>query len=66
MPPQPTSYSTATNKAVMGQVSKEGSTTIQVEGYDAILVAIYSKEDPPRIGIKKRMGEKKGKELRIV
>ena len=31
---------------MMGQVSKEGSTTIQVEGLDAIPVAISSKEDP--------------------
>ena len=40
----------------MGQESKEGLTTIQVEGLDAIQAAIYRKEDPPRMGIKKIKG----------
>lgn len=53
MPPQPTTYSTTISKAVMGQVSKKGSRTIQVEGLDAIPTAIYRKEDPPRKGMKK-------------
>ena len=46
MPPQPAAYSTAISKAVMGQVSKERSTTLQLEGYDAIQAAIYRKEGP--------------------
>ena len=29
----------------MGQVSKEGSAAIQVEGWDAIQAVIYRKED---------------------
>ena len=53
MPSQPTTYSITTSKAMIGQVSKEGSMTIQVEGLDAILATIYRKEDPPRKGIRK-------------
>ena len=34
-------------KVVMGQVSKEGSVAIQVEGCGAIQIVIYRKEDPP-------------------
>ena len=45
----------------MGQVSKEGSATIQMEGLDAIQAAIYRKEDPPRRGIKKIKGERNRK-----
>ena len=58
MPPQPATYSTTTNKVVIGQVSKEGSTTIQVEGWDAIQAAIYRKEDPPRERLEKVQGER--------
>ena len=50
----------------MGQVSKEGLMTIQVEGYDVNPVAIYSKEDPPRIRRKKKGDGEKREELRIV
>ena len=50
----------------MGQVSKEGLTTIQVEGQDANPVAIFSKEDPPRIKRKKKGEGEKREELRIV
>ena len=46
VPPQPASYSATTSKAMMGQVSKEGSIMIQVKGLDAIPAAIYRKEDP--------------------
>ena len=49
MPSQPTTYSITTNKAVMGQVSKERSMTIYVEGLDTILATIYVKEDPTLI-----------------
>ena len=45
--PQPAAYSFATNKAVMRQASKKGSTAIQVEGWDAMQIAIYRKEYPP-------------------
>ena len=43
--PTTIAYSIATSKAVMGQVSKEGSMAIQVEGWDAIQAVIYRKED---------------------
>ena len=43
--PTTIAYSIATSKAVMGQVSKEGSMAIQVEGWDAIHAVIYRKED---------------------
>ena len=47
MPLQPAAYSTATSKAMMGQVSKEISIALQVEEWDAIQIAIYKKECPP-------------------
>ena len=40
---QPTSYPTTTNKATIRQVSKEWPTTIQMEGYDAIPIAIVQR-----------------------
>ena len=47
VPSQAAAYSTATNKPVMGQVSKEKSTAFQVEGKDVIETAIYRKEGSP-------------------
>ena len=41
----------------MGQVSKEGSMAIQVEGLDAIQVVIYRKEDNLVGGIRKNLKE---------
>lgn len=69
MPPQLASYSTTSSKATMGQVFKEGSTTILIEGLDAILMAIYRKEDPSKMEIKKSKEEeieRERKELRTV
>ena len=47
MPLQPATYSTATSKAMMGQISKEISIALQVEEWDVIQTAIYKKERPP-------------------
>ena len=55
--PTAIAYSIATSKAVMGQVSKEGSMAIQVEGLDAIQVVIYRKEDNLVGGIRKNLKE---------
>ena len=63
--PTTIAYSIATSKAVMGQVSKEGSMAIQVEGWDAIQVegwdaiqaVIYRKEDNLVGGIRKNLKE---------
>ena len=38
---------------MMGQVSKERSTTIKEEGCNAIQATIYRKEDPPGMGLEK-------------
>ena len=51
-------FSIATGKAVMWQVSKEGSMAIQVESWDAIQAAIYRKEDNPWGDQKKPQGNK--------
>ena len=51
-------FSIATSKAVMWQVSKEGSMAIQVEGWDAIQAAIYRNEDNPWGDQKKPQGNK--------
>jgi len=45
----------------MGQVSKEGSMTIQMEGWNAIQVAIYRMEDPHGRWIKKTRREERRK-----
>ena len=50
----------------MGQVSRERSIAIQVEGWDAIPVAIYSNEDPLRRGIKNKKIKKIKKEKQRV
>ena len=55
--PTTIAYSIATSKAVMGQVSKEGSMAIQVEGWDAIQAVIYRKEDNLVGGIRKNLKE---------
>ena len=55
--PTAIAYSIATSKAVMGQVSKEGSMAIQVEGWDAIQAVIYRKEDNLVGGIRKNLKE---------
>ena len=47
---------------MIGQLSKKGSTTIQVEGWDAIQVAIYRKEDPPGKWIKRMERERESYE----
>ena len=56
MSPHPASYSTTTSKEMVGQVSKEGSTTLQVEGKDTISVTIYSRKNPPKEWPKKQRG----------
>ena len=61
MSPHPASYSTTTSKEMVGQVSKEGSTTLQVEGKDTISVTIYSRKNPPKEWLKKqRMQKQRG------
>ena len=55
--PTAIAYSIVTSKAVMGQVSKEGSMAIQVEGWDAIQAVIYRKEDNLVGGIRKNLKE---------
>ena len=66
MSPDPASYSTTTNKATMGQLSKEGLTTLQVEGKDVILATIYSRKDPLKKGSKKLREKKEREELGIM
>lgn len=65
MLPEFASYSTTTNKVVIGQVFNEGLTTIQVEGLDAIATTIYRKEDPLKKGIRKIYGGNRERERKI-
>ena len=50
----------------MGQLSKEGLTTLQVEGKDVILPTIYSRKDPLKRGSKKLIVKKEREELGIM
>ena len=50
----------------MGQVSKLRSMAIQVEGWDAILTAIYRREDPLGRGIGKSLERRERMEYCIL